>query len=708
MSYFVNDIALDLNDKFTLDLPSGFGSSEAVGSIIELQVTNKLGDDLIYFELFDAKDSGSVITKETANNFIRYIKEDLYDNSIFHRSVPGFVLQGGGFSAPLASADEGGTVDAINAFKPIKNEPGNSNLRGTVAMAKLAGDPDSATSQWFINLDDNLALDRQNEGFSVFGKVLGEGMDVVDQLASVEVYNFGGAFSELPLWKLDQNTDNPDIAPDDFLTINNIEEIDGNEQPFTLRAKSSDDKIVDVEINNDQSIEIISYTTSGEVEITLEAISLIDGTIEKITFDVEVSASPEPEPTGFSRIDGYGHIDAQRAVELLLDIDLPDRRPISGDNWNLDNMNIPEVWEGANVSGEGITIAVIDTGVDLDHPEFRGRIVDGYDFINFDRSADDDQGHGTHVAGSIAAANDGIGMTGVAYGANIMPIKVLDSDGRGSERSIISGIYWAVDNGADIINLSLGSDYPSKSYYDALAYAHEQGVIPVMAAGNSFEGSPAFPAAFAVDYGIAVGASDNQGLMPRFSNKAGNQELDYVIAPGVDVVSALPGNEYGPADGTSMAAPQVSGVCALIKELAPDLKSHEIENLITYSASNGRTGSILSSSLDFGLPMDIQTITSENINDFTDIDLQDALVGLVAGKKEKKRKKTIKKMNKKINKGKDFYGDIDEIEFIDATKSKFVTIELSDSIGSDLGDAVLGLLDTNKFEYIHIEPVYTT
>ena len=190
-----SDLSLGNSDKAKVKLPKGFGSSDVVSTVVELVTNNKLGDSSIYLEMFNKSGSAEVLTKKTVKNFLKYVKRDLYDNSIFHRSVPGFVLQGGGFLAPDLPTNEGGPPERITPFKMIKNQPGNSNLRGTIAMAKQAGDPDSATSQWFVNLVDNFPLDEQNEGFTVFGKVLGQGMEIIDQLSSANIYNFGGAFS---------------------------------------------------------------------------------------------------------------------------------------------------------------------------------------------------------------------------------------------------------------------------------------------------------------------------------------------------------------------------------------------------------------------------------------------------------------------------------------------------------------------------------
>ena len=157
--------------------------------------------------------------------------------------------------------------------------------------------------------------------------------------------------------------------------------------------------------------------------------------------------------------------------------------------WGVDNVDAPEVWNGVS----GTTIAVIDTGVDLDHPEFLDRIVAGYDFVDNDATADDGNGHGTHVAGTIAGANDGTGITGVAYDAAIMPLRVLDNDGYGWTSDIISAVRWAADNGADVINLSLGGGGYSQAMADSISYASGRGSVVVMAAGNSGGSEPDYP-----------------------------------------------------------------------------------------------------------------------------------------------------------------------------------------------------------------------
>ena len=244
-----------------------FDASEVLGSVVELQINSPSGDQFLYLELYDVPGTAETVTRETADNFLDYVESGKYNGSIFHRSVPDFVLQGGGFTAPLAPIAEGGSVTPIPTFKTIENQPGNSNVRGTIAMAKLGGDPDSATSQWFVNLEDNLFLDEQNEGFTVFGEVLGDGMDVVDQLALESTYNFGGAFAQLPLWRLGEQSDGSiDLQPDDFLTIDSARVVRDAQNPTPVPeptpADANGDGMVD-DLTNYQM-----WTQSGGVELT--------------------------------------------------------------------------------------------------------------------------------------------------------------------------------------------------------------------------------------------------------------------------------------------------------------------------------------------------------------------------------------------------------------------------------------------------------
>jgi len=156
-------------------------------------------------------------------NFLSYTNSGRYDGTFIHRSVPGFIVQGGGFSMDAAGIF---SASGVTTDPPVLNEPGISNLRGTIAMAKLGGDPDSATSQWFFNLSDNSAnLDFQNGGFTVFGRVVGSGMSVVDSIASLARVNAGSPFSDVPVLDIDIVVAQQNVFNSDAVVINSVTEL---------------------------------------------------------------------------------------------------------------------------------------------------------------------------------------------------------------------------------------------------------------------------------------------------------------------------------------------------------------------------------------------------------------------------------------------------------------------------------------------------
>ena len=448
----------------------------------------------------------------------------------------------------------------------------------------------------------------------------------------------------------------------------------------------------------------IEFRSSQTERYYLDIGSYDDELTGTYTISAEEIETTTPNPgSGFDTTDGYGHIDASRAFEQLLDIDLPNA-PIQGGNlWALDNLNVPEVWNGNSsfigTKGTGSTIAVIDTGVDLDHPEFTGRITAGYDFVDNDSIADDGDGHGTHVAGTIAGShNDGRGISGVAPESNIMPIRVLGDDGTGWTSDIVAGIRWATDNGANVINLSLGGGGYSQAMADAIRYASERDSVVVMASGNSGRRSPDYPAAHARNYGLAVGAVNQEYNFANFSNQAGSVTLDFVTAPGVRIYSAAPGGRYTTMSGTSMATPHVAGVAALLKSYDNTLTSESIEDLITGTASNSISSTNNAFEEPATNPDQNHFLTLETLDHFKLTAGNSRLIANLNGNKAT-RKSTIKDL-KKFNQISD---EINHVDAISSTRKNFITIDLGDSDILASSQILEDWLNSDKFNYFEID-----
>ncbi|QDT58832.1 Subtilisin BL [Stieleria bergensis] len=283
------------------------------------------------------------------------------------------------------------------------------------------------------------------------------------------------------------------------------------------------------------------------------------------------------------------------------------------DDWNLNQIGAPSAW-AAGYTGEGVLVAVLDTGVDLDHPDLVDNIfvntgeiagngidddgngftddVHGFDFADNDPNPADLNGHGSHVAGTIAAMRNGVGPTGVAYDATILPVKILGQDGTGTAFGMAAGIHYSVSMGAQIINISVGGGFNS-TIQSAISYAQSQGVLIVASAGNSYAAVPDYPAQYSrmFDNVISVGAYDSSVTMADFSNQVGGSGAVQVDAPGVNIYSTLTLDQLGYATGTSMASPHVTGLAALALSANPNLTGQQLRELIVAGVNGVATGS---------------------------------------------------------------------------------------------------------------------
>jgi cyclophilin family peptidyl-prolyl cis-trans isomerase len=272
-----------------IDLATVFDLADVTGTV--LKFANNIGDD-IFVELFDADGPERTrTTPATAANFLQYVDAGRYTNTIFHRSVPGFVVQSGGFKETAS-----GTliIGPIPQFDPVVNEPGNTNIRGTIAMAKLGNDPNSATNQFFFNLADNndpddpLSLDNQNGGFTAFARVLGDGMTVVDAIAAVPTFNFGQPFDTLPLADY---TPPDDPTRDDLVKITSVTRV--GELLYTVT--SSNPLLVSAGVDGDGNLSFTpDSNAAGTATITVRAASIFDATdFQEDSFVVTVTGNPD-------------------------------------------------------------------------------------------------------------------------------------------------------------------------------------------------------------------------------------------------------------------------------------------------------------------------------------------------------------------------------------------------------------------------------
>lgn len=251
--------------------------------------------------------------------------------------------------------------------------------------------------------------------------------------------------------------------------------------------------------------------------------------------------------------------------------------PFWGQQWNMRQIRLPDAWQQSRGAATTV-IAIVDTGVDQNHPDLRGRLVKGWDFHNDDANPYDDDGHGTAVATTAAAAgNDGVGIAGVCWKCKIMPVKVLNGQGHGTHSNIAAGVVWATNHGADVINMSIAGLSSTALLRDAVAYAIRKGVVVVAAAGNEGSRRRSYPGAY--EGVISVAATNPSDRLYSWSNRGSWVTM---AAPGCSY-SGRPRAKWNWLCGTSLASPIVAGVAGLMKSRAPKIGRARLTQMLVGS-----------------------------------------------------------------------------------------------------------------------------
>lgn len=311
---------------------------------------------------------------------------------------------------------------------------------------------------------------------------------------------------------------------------------------------------------------VLHYDPNTPLSEKWEYVQRIGATIVERLEALEIWVVDVPDEFGSADFTFDSDVElVEQDFVVSVQFDVPPNDPDYDRQWALPHIQAETAWDQMGELSD-IAVAVIDTGVCMSHEDLVGRVLDtGYDFVDNDDDPEDEMGHGCSVAGIIAANIDnGIGIAGFAPNSAILPVRVLGKNGSGSMADVAAGIVYAADNGADIINLSLGSMVGSQVTEDAVNHAVAKGVTVIASAGNSGGALPGFPARY--ENVVAVGAIDPGGARSSFSNKGGD-----IWAPGRDVHTIFLDNGYKALNGTSFSAPYVSAMAALLEGMGQAL-----------------------------------------------------------------------------------------------------------------------------------------
>ncbi|MEN6604170.1 MAG: S8 family peptidase, partial [Bryobacteraceae bacterium] len=253
--------------------------------------------------------------------------------------------------------------------------------------------------------------------------------------------------------------------------------------------------------------------------------------------------------------------------------------PSYASQWYLAKINSTMAWDMTKGSS-GTVVAVVDSGVDATHPDLAGKVVAGWNFLGANSDTSDVYGHGTAVAGTVAAMTDNLaGISGIAWNNAIMPLVVLNSNNYASYSNIAAAIVWAADHGARAINVSIGGTSASSTLQSAVDYAWNKGAVVFASAMNSSTSTPAYPAA--CNKVVAVGSTSETDELASFSNYGTWVDL---TAPGTNMLTTTRGGGYGYWQGTSFSSPLVTGVAALMWSVNPNLSAASLVNLLQSNA----------------------------------------------------------------------------------------------------------------------------
>jgi len=311
---------------------------------------------------------------------------------------------------------------------------------------------------------------------------------------------------------------------------------------------------------NNRSFQDNILKKSGALKI--KSLKLINGTVVHLSPQTERDLKSKNEVL---RIDEDIVISTSQPQSKNKNKKIPDQ-PIQEFPWNMLMIGADSAWP--HTQGQTVRVAILDTGIDLDHPDLLGNIKGHINIVKPKKSGDDDSGHGTHVAGIVAALDNAIGVIGVGPEIELYAVKVLDKQGRGWLSDLVDALNWCIDNDIQVINMSLGSPQDNLSFHEAVKNAYQAGITQITAAGNygQEEGAVSYPARYPET--IAVSSVDQFGNMDPFSSYGA--EID-IAAPGVEVLSTFKNGSYVLMSGTSMAAPHVTGTVALIFSNDPDI-----------------------------------------------------------------------------------------------------------------------------------------